>query len=118
MATQWNDARDLISWCLCDNPAHRPQSFEDVLGHAFLRDGGKLHFKTKPCQPREVAVQKAALELHLAIEKDDPETVRKLFEAGSVLYNLCLQGSELTDAQKSITPLATGVAYHAGVGSL
>jgi hypothetical protein len=56
--------------------------------------------------------------LHLAIEKDDPETVRKLFEAGSVLYNLCLQGSELTDAQKSITPLATGVAYHAGVGSL
>eukprot|EP01046_Picozoa_sp_COSAG06_P026921 COSAG06_NODE_2345_length_7034_cov_87.911608_1_plen_1754_part_10 len=43
MQIKWDDARDLILWCLSAKPERRPKSFKDVLGHRFLDDTGELH---------------------------------------------------------------------------
>eukprot|EP01046_Picozoa_sp_COSAG06_P002055 COSAG06_NODE_69_length_26016_cov_6.603272_21_plen_2919_part_00 len=108
MPPQWNDARDLVSWCLCENPAHRPDSFRHVLEHAFLHEGGKLHFKAKPGQPRERAIEHAAKALHLAIRDDDVDGVRQLLIDGGAHYNLCLQGDP-SEGSTTIFPIHRAV---------
>eukprot|EP01046_Picozoa_sp_COSAG06_P024420 COSAG06_NODE_1989_length_7901_cov_61.871203_6_plen_1247_part_01 len=114
----WPVAQDLVMWCLQTDPSRRPQSFADVLKHPFFNP--EIHqplrflsgIDDSHCMvDLSAATVRHAFQLHLAIQQDDPDTVRKLFQAGSVHYNLCLQGSDLTDAQKSVTPLIRAARY-------
>eukprot|EP01046_Picozoa_sp_COSAG06_P064457 COSAG06_NODE_15413_length_1072_cov_1.159301_1_plen_273_part_10 len=108
---QWPEARDLVLWCLQGQPERRPQSFADVLRHQFFGGNDKLRFLSSPADTLTAATAKNAITLHVAIEKDKPDTVRQLLDNGGVHYNLCLQGDHLTDAQRSITPLHRAARY-------
>ena len=97
----------------------------DVLHHPFfdadpeyhVTPAWKLHYPGRPrlryvdSQQDDLATAVVgwANELHAAIHQDDVDvgvaTVQRLLTSGCVHYGLCLQGHDLSNAQKSITPL-------------
>eukprot|EP01046_Picozoa_sp_COSAG06_P060406 COSAG06_NODE_12841_length_1321_cov_19.211129_1_plen_429_part_10 len=107
----WPLAQDLVLWCLQTQPSRRPQSFGDVLKHPFFSPVSSLRFLSSPADTLAAATVRHAVQLHVAIEKDDPATVKALLHEGSVHYNLCLQSAGLTDAQRSITPVQRAARY-------
>ena len=114
----WSAAADLCLWCLQPRADRRPQRMLDVLNHPFFDDADmtrRLHFLEDQQDSLAAAVVRRANELHTAIQNDDVEVgvaaVQRLLGSSCVHYGLCLQGDELTDAQKSITPLHRAARY-------
>jgi serine/threonine protein kinase len=89
----WDAARDLALWCLQERPERRPQSFEQVLEHPFLKchSAGKLRF--------EGTDDERATKLHRAVEDGETATAKSILERGGVPADV------LVHASGAITPL-------------
>ena len=87
----------LMQSCWADDPGSRPAAQDCV------------QLLEQLCAPASGGL--FGPELHYAIEQNDIDGVRRLFENDRVHYNLRLHGNDVSAAQKSISPLQRAARY-------